>query len=108
MKELQLRIGNWQQRTFGESGRALATAKHLREEADELIQSIKSSECGRISGDFNRISNEIADVFILLAGVAHRVGVDIEDAVEAKMSENMRRTWKAPDAEGIIRHQEEP
>jgi NTP pyrophosphatase (non-canonical NTP hydrolase) len=52
-------------------------------------------------------AEELADCFILLANIAGRIGVNLYDAVSAKMAINRARIWGAPDAHGIMNHVED-
>lgn len=99
---LQLDIGLWQQRAFGEAdGRIAGTMHHLEREVLELFNALRNSDF-KHSPD---VAEEAADVAILLIGVCHRVGVDLGAAVDAKMLKNVSRTWKAPDGQGVIEHE---
>jgi NTP pyrophosphatase (non-canonical NTP hydrolase) len=51
-------------------------------------------------------SEEIADVFIVLCDVARRFGGNLLSMVRAKHEKNLRREWKAPDANGVVEHVE--
>lgn len=98
-KSIWDRCVKWQRKVFvGES--SLAAAKHLREEADELIKAI---EIGGAARDIT-INNEIADVMILLIAVADREHRDILLATDYKMNINEARKWGKPDSEGVTHH----
>ena len=62
MEELFNKITEWQQKTFPTTT-ALSTAKHLREETEELISSIVQNET-----DGQKLL-ELADNVILIFGV---------------------------------------
>lgn len=83
----------WGQSTFPHV-EAHSLAEHLRREAHELVEDSTNA-------------SEQADIFILLVQIAHRTGVDLAEAVREKLEINKRRTWKAPDAQGVVEHQEE-
>lgn len=93
MRTLQQIVGEinrWQDTVFTRAT-PVSAAAHLKKEAQELWEDPYDEE-------------EIADIFILLAGVAHLAGVDLEAAVEKKMKINRERTWGEPDAEGVVEH----
>ena len=103
MRLLQEFVGSWQQITFGPGDRALPTAMHLKEEAEELIVELKQTDVAQRPAEIRR---ELADIVILVIGVAYRLKVDLHDAVMEKMAENLARSWQAPDKDGIVRHEE--
>ncbi len=83
-------INAWATATFpGTNERS--KAEHLRREAAELAAKPTDTE-------------EMADVFILLANLTGYLGVDLAAAVEAKMAKNRKRKWGAPDAQGVVEH----
>lgn len=47
---------------------------------------------------------EVADLFILLLDYAKRKNINIQEAIEAKMAVNKRRTWVVDN--GVMRHEE--
>lgn len=86
-------IGKWNRETFPGST-VKSKAEHLRREAIELAET---------PGD----ESEMADIFILWAGIVDLLGVDYVRAIEKKMAKNYKRKWKAPDEHGVIEHLEE-
>ena len=90
LTEIIKEINDWQDKVFTQAT-AESTAAHLLREAKELY-------------DDPYDAGEIADIFILLAAVAHKTGVDIETAVERKMAINRLRTWGKPDKQGVVEH----
>lgn len=80
----------WQRDTFPHGNPASVSA-HLYDEVCELVADPTDP-------------NEIADCFILIAGVADRAGVDLVDAVQRKMAINRARKWGIADERGVIRH----
>ncbi len=90
LTEILKEINDWQDTVFKKATPHSAAA-HLRREAEELWDDPYEEE-------------EIADIFILLAGVAHLAGVDLEGAVERKMAVNRKRTWGEPDKQGVVEH----
>lgn len=93
---LQERVGKWSLATFGPGIRLKEHVEHMRRELIELQATLGM--------DREAAENEMADVYILLMGLANRVGVDLEVAAEKKFKEVQRRKWKAPDADGVVEH----
>lgn len=83
-------VNEWQAATFPRST-ARSAALHLLKEATELAENPTDSE-------------EMADVLMLVAAVAHRAGVDLRSAVRKKLLKNRRRRWGTPDADGVVEH----
>lgn len=100
MKELQKEIGEWSCATFPGSV-LLGSGEHLTREVSELFDEIEIQNAAGIQ-------EEAADCAILLLGIAHRSGFDLEAAIEKKMAINRLRTWGAPDVRGVVEHVEEP
>lgn len=95
--ELQKQVGDWQVATF--PGQTVqGKIKHLIKEANELLDD-PSDEV------------EMADVLILLIGIAKLQGVTVEHLVEvawAKFERAKKRKWPTmPDADGVFHHTEE-
>ena len=82
----------WARPTFPHATPA-SRAEHLRREAEELVKDPTNSE-------------EKADIFFLLVQAADGPG-PLAEAVKAKLAKNRARTWKAPDAQGVVEHAEE-
>lgn len=102
--ELFKEITAWQRKTFPLSD-ALSRSKHLREEAGELVESLEQNK------PLDEVKKEAADILILLFGVVSSLRYDFLDLVswvEKKMEENKKRTWGAPDPDGVVRHVKEP
>lgn len=88
--EFQTYVLNWSAKTFGHS-LALPKVHHLRKEVEELLANPSDP-------------SEIADCFILLAGLAEIAGVDLLKVGLEKMKINEGRTWGAPDDNGVCEH----
>lgn len=87
-------VNEWQRATFPD-GTARSAAVHLLKEAHELAADPHDAE-------------EMADVLMLVAGVADRAGVDLHAALRAKLEKNRQRKWGKPDADGVVEHVREP
>ena len=64
---------------------------HLKREVQELSEDIDDE-------------TEMADILILLVGIAEMKGVDLLAAAKRKMCTNLGRTWSQPDEEGVYHH----
>lgn len=91
-QQITKEINEWQAQVF-KKATADSAARHLLREAKELVEEPENGE-------------EMADIFLLLAGVAYLSGVDLESEIEKKMAINRARTWREPDAEGVVEHVE--
>jgi NTP pyrophosphatase (non-canonical NTP hydrolase) len=89
--ELQAEIASWISPLNPERGPHGTIAK-LLEEIGELIASERAHD-----------PLEVADVLILALDLATILGIDVEDAVRAKLDINRRRTWCRAD-NGAMRH----
>ena len=96
-------ITRWQDDTF-RTATIFSKLKHLKEEITELEQALIADNTR------HELSFEIADCYFLLAGIAHKCGMDykrIVSAIEAKFTINKARVWGKPDADGMSKHVEE-
>ena len=93
LSQLQSQIYQWQIETFG--GQA---PKHFsRKLGAEVFEMLEAVDGG---GD---TAPEIADCFIVLFGLASSLGVNAEEAIEAKMAINRKRKWKK-EKDGTFQH----
>lgn len=83
-------VTDWQREQFPQRT-AHSIATHLLEEAQELQRSPADAE-------------EMADVMMLLAGLAAFNGYDLASAVRPKLAKNKARTWGSPDEDGVVKH----
>ena len=68
----------------------------LGEEIGELFRAIRRSEGISIDVRDNREVNpahELADILIILATIANRLNIDLEDAIRVKEEINNHRVW---------------
>jgi NTP pyrophosphatase (non-canonical NTP hydrolase) len=68
----------------------------LGEEIGELFRAIRRSEGMGIDVRDNRDvdpAHELADIFIILATIANRLSIDLEDAIRVKEEINRHRAW---------------
>ncbi len=83
----------WHERTFPDASPE-GIVRHIEKEIAEL----------KLDPDD---PSEVADVVILCCGYAAAKGWDLEVEVSNKHAINVTRTWKAPDAEGVVEHVKE-
>ena len=95
-------ITEWQDQIFTQAT-PLSAVTHLQREVIELTFAIQTRHRKRETGKSD-IEKELADCQLLLIGVAHLSGIDLETALEEKMRINRSRVWGEPDAQGVIEH----
>lgn len=102
LRELQDEIGEWADATFPKSNRDTILS-HFSEEVVEFQHA-----CNPIFPDYPNAGEEFveaADCVILLLHFAHRVGFDLQEAIEAKMAVNRSREWNTtPESGGHFKH----
>lgn len=96
MRQAQIEITRWANEQFPGRTDHAAVFKLVVHEIPELM--IHKKEKG-----LEGIGTELADAMILLLDLASLWGVDMAQAVEAKMGINYHRTWER-DAHGIMQH----
>ena len=70
----------------------------VAEEAGELVGAYRRwSGRARRKGSFEDMAQEVADVIIVTAIFAQRVGIDLEKAVADKLTVIYSRGWKEPE-----------
>ena len=95
-KKQYTEICDWQNKIFTEST-PLTCTLHLREEVDELIDSLSKDPID---------ATELADCFLLLFGVCNKLGLEYETItylIDAKMRVNEKREWVQTD-KGYMKH----
>jgi NTP pyrophosphatase (non-canonical NTP hydrolase) len=95
-------IIKWQQSRLGDV-KMVGQLNKLIEEVNELVFDYNE-------GAFNDMRVELADCFIVLFGIANKMGMDYADIhkeIADKMIVNFARTWFNPDENGIIKHKED-
>lgn len=91
--DLQKEIGIWAVDTFPYST-TRSRAEHLKKEAQEVLDAAGTDKLGE----------ELADCFLLLAGLAHKNRISLVEEVRKKFEINRRRVWGKPDEKGVIEH----
>lgn len=102
LHELQRLIGEWADRTFPGS-HPLSVIAHLGDELGELHEAMLGLNDDGIVARGN-LRLELADVALLLLHLAHKMGLDLYEAILDKHDLNQRRTWGQADARGVVRH----
>lgn len=106
MRDLQKYVASWQEKTFGKNSRHLTgMMEHLKKEIEELETEVDLYES--VHKSKSHLESELADCVILLLGIAHGAKIDLELAVQKKMSENLNRKWKKPDKHGVCEHEDD-
>jgi len=100
-KDLMQEITDWQDSVFTQAT-ALSAVTHLQREVIELTFAIQSEQLKKEGQD--DIIKELADCFLLVVGVAHLSGIDLEAAAIEKLEINKARVWGVPDADGVVEH----
>lgn len=88
MIEDQSTIEVWSRETFGKPSSNLRIAIRANEEMAELLRALAIDDTNP------KAASEIADVLIVLYGVAEGLGVHLATEVNRKMAINRRRIWE--------------
>ncbi len=96
IQDVQLEITRWADEQFPGRTDHQTVYKLVVHEIPELM--VHKKEKGTAG-----IGTELADCFILLMDLASMWGVDLSEAIRAKMEINYGRTWER-DAHGIMQH----
>lgn len=88
MSENQRTVCDWADKTFGYCKSINVALDRVLKEIDELTE-IKDYE-----NNFNKLSDECADILITLYRLADVIGFQLEQAVDHKMEINRGRKWK--------------
>ena len=97
LDQFQESIARWQNENFPGVTPGAAFDR-LEQEIEEFGELFRVSPTPRRIEEY---ANEAADVFIVLVQVCDSLGIDLADAVTAKMNVNLARKWKInPDGTG--------
>ena len=68
----------------------------LTEEVGEVARAVRKLAGGKFDDATHHadLAEEIADVFIVLSGLASMMDIDLAQAIEAKEVKNRQRTWR--------------
>ena len=81
-------VAQWANEVFGPQSDTARVAARANEEMAELLRAATSGKSA------DEICAEAADVVIVLARMTDLIGINLWDAVEAKMVINRARVWK--------------
>ncbi len=83
--ETQRSIFDWQLETFGPP-KLMRSATRINEEVAELLVHMSLD-------DYMKIPGELADIAILITGLAAAMWIDLQGEVDKKMAINRKRRW---------------
>jgi NTP pyrophosphatase (non-canonical NTP hydrolase) len=86
--ETQATISAWRDTAFGLSTSNARMAARANEEMAELLRALTADD------NHPKAAEEMADVLIVLYGLASRMDVDLHAEVDRKMATNRQRVWK--------------
>jgi NTP pyrophosphatase (non-canonical NTP hydrolase) len=95
-ERLRKQVAAWSDRTFTQRN-VTAKARHLLEEASELLHAVEHDNP-------YSIGEELADILMLAIHIAHCKQIDLYQALREKFEVVQIREWLAPDENGVIRH----
>src|SRR5215218_7071304 len=90
---IQREVNEWGDETFPDATTA-SCSRHLVEEAKELRWLAINQAVNVFPFDADAIGEEIADVMMLAMQVAGRLGLQVDELIEAKMQKNRTRSWE--------------
>lgn len=96
-RETQKSISDWAIETFGEAGSNLRVALRANNEMAELLDMLA------VDDNDSRAGEEIADLFIVLARLLDKMGVNLDEEIQRKMKINRARVW-TKDGSGCGQH----
>lgn len=99
----QNEVGQWAEKTFSkqpDTQGLVAIAMHLEEELHELVCALHDVRYDKRM--LNAADKAAAKMGILLLNYCNLRGISLMDIMQRK--ENETRTWLAPDANGVCRH----
>ena len=97
MNETFKTINDWAQETFNGGVELHRGVERADEEFDELYEAVF------VGKSLEDTAMEIADVIIVLSHTAESNGIDLQKAIDKKMSINRARNWKLND-DGTAQH----
>ena len=94
--DFQEEVGHWGSTTFPKTSNKIITL-HIQREVDELFNAAAL-------GDRDNLSEECADIYLMLLHLAHRNRFDLWATAKKKLSVCQFRSWGKPDAQGVVEH----
>lgn len=111
IQQLMTEQSTWSDRTFNNGSndilRVSAISYHLQKESKELTGAIESYLNNSSDDNFRALTEELADVGLLLLDVLSHLGLSFESLYSfmvEKHEVNKGRTWGDPDSNGVIEH----
>jgi len=111
VQELMDRQKEWSDQTFSEGkflhARSLPISFHLQKEAAELTEALQNYINDPTEATNLKVSQELADVFLLLLDCTAHVGFSVESLTHfasCKFMLNKTREWGSPDENGVVEH----
>lgn len=95
IRNWQERVARWADGVYPNRTPHTSLAKLSLEEIPEFLMS-KAKE-----------PHEFADIIILVLDIAHQHGIDVEQAIDEKMTINENRRWRVDPKTGVMSHVEE-
>jgi len=99
MQQTVAEIVAWQRETFPDAT-VDSQLRHLRREVEEALEASVGPHK----------AEEVIDCLFLVIGALDHLGLiwnAVQILLDWKLGKNRERTWKAPDAEGVVEHLEE-
>ncbi len=87
MIENQHGISDWADRTFGPASSNARVAARANEEMAELLRALTADD------EHDKAAEEVADIVIVLCRLMTRLGRDMGEEIDRKMTINRGRTW---------------
>lgn len=94
--ETQATIGAWQVATFGRLPNIGTGFNRADDEWQEFSDAVNAC-------DIQAMGREMADVVIVLSGMAEQLGIDLQAEINRKMAINRARKWQV-NGDGTGRH----
>lgn len=102
--EVMKDIGEWAKKSIPKASWR-GNLKHMHNELAEVEVELLKMEKDGISPELHKdIAHELADLVILAGHMAALLNIELSQAVVDKMAINKKRTWSAPDENGVIHH----
>lgn len=96
MHETQKTISDWGIKTFGYPRDIIVIIDRMLKEVEELKYWIDLGESGyNINTVYDKMSDECADIYIVMCQVMNTMGFDLHSCVDHKMEINRVRKWKS-------------
>lgn len=109
MSDFQREVGEWGIATFPNSTPESISA-HLWDEMLELMVELKTYRKASGPAEYFSlvgIGEEMADVYLLMLHLAHRLGIGLDEAVREKFEKNKTRIWTTDSGRGYVKHTED-